>query len=114
MRLAVVALGSLAILFAPASGDDAAGVARSREPIGARILAPTVSEAIVADGPRFAPRNVAQKWPGAGWIVAAVLGAAAAFSLFGVPTNDRAFGTGSRVLAIRAWIPRGPPGLRTD
>ncbi len=113
MRLAVVALGSLAILFAPAS-DDATGVAGSREPIGARILAPTVSEAIVADGPRFAPRDVTQKWPGAGWIVAALVATAAAVSLFGTPTNDRASGTGSRVLAIRTWIPRGPPELRTD
>jgi hypothetical protein len=113
MRPAVVVLGSLAILFAPASGDDAGAVA-SREPIGARILAPTVSEAIVADGPRLAPKDVAQTWPGAGWIMAAVLAAAAARSLFGLPPNDRAPGTGSRVLAIRAWIPRGPPGLQTD
>jgi hypothetical protein len=112
MRVAVVALGSLAILFAPASGDDA-GEVGSRE-FGARILAPTVSEAIVADGLRFAPRNVAERRPAVGWIVATVLAAAAALSLFGAPTNDRAPGTGSRVLAIRTWIPRGPPVLRTD
>jgi hypothetical protein len=109
MRLAVVALGSLAILFAPATGEDS-GSLSGREPIGARILAPTVSEAIVAVTPRLAPQVPAASQ--AASVLALILAAAIAASLIGAP-HDRAAGTGSRVSVARTWIPRGPPPLRT-
>ncbi|HEV3474935.1 MAG TPA: hypothetical protein VG602_06190 [Actinomycetota bacterium] len=105
MRVAVVALGSVAILFAPAGGEDPGGTAAS-ETIGARILAPTVTEALVVDAPRF-PRSPVEQSDGA-LVLAGLVAAGVAVSMFAT-LRDPGSGRVPTVLAVRTWVPRGPP-----
>ena len=107
MRLAVVALAALAILFAPATGDEPGSVANG-EPVHARIIAPTLSEAMVGHGPRFGPRHLGQQRTETGRLLALVLAAAAAAAFLSLLRIELP-GRRSRVLAVRTWIPRGPP-----
>ena len=114
-RWAAVFLGMFALLFAPATDSSSGGSIReTREALGARILAPTGSEAIEGTGSKLA--NVGfqiakqRSWPDP--VPLAVARAAIALLLL---WTSLAWGllsrTALRLAALRSLAPRGPPGF---
>jgi hypothetical protein len=108
-------LAGFALLFAPARSQGPANRTGARDPIEARILAPTVREAFVGLAPKpSAPdlRSGAQhrSWPIA--LPVGVISAAAAsfmWAAFGARDRSR---IAPRFIALPAGVPRGPPAVQ--
>lgn len=114
-RWAVVFLGVFALLFAPATDELSGGSNReARELLGARVLAPTGSEAIEGVSPKLATRQfqIERQRSRPESILLAVAPAAAVLLLLwasfagGLPSG-KALG----LFAFRSLAPRGPPGF---
>ena len=114
-RWAVVLLGVFALLFAPATDGLSGGSNReAREALGARILAPTGSEAIEGMNSKLANVGfqLAKQRSRPDPIPLAVAPAATALLLLwtffagGFPS-----GRALRLFAFRSLAPRGPPGF---
>jgi hypothetical protein len=114
-RWAVVSLGVLALLFAPATDESSQGSSReTREALGARILAPSGSEAIESMSSKLTNVRfqVAKQRSRPDSIPLAVAPPATALLLlwaslaWGFPS-----GTELRLVAFRSLAPRGPPGI---
>jgi hypothetical protein len=110
-----VFLGVFALLFAPATDELSGGSSREgREALGARILAPTGSEAIEGMSSKLANVGfqIAKRTSRPDTIPLAVAPAATALLLLwsffagGFPS-----GTALRLVAFRSLAPRGPPGF---
>jgi hypothetical protein len=115
LRWAVVFLGVFALLFAPATDGLSGGLNReAREALGARILAPTASEAIEGVSPKLANVGfqITNQRSRPDSIPLAVAQAATALLLlwtslaWGFPS-----GRALRLVAFRSLAPRGPPGF---
>lgn len=114
-RWAVVFLGVLALLFAPATDGLSAGSNReARVTLGARILVPAGPDAIEGVSPKLAARDfkVERQRPRAGSIPLAV-GSAAATLLLLWASFARGLPAGRALspVAFRSLVPRGPPGF---
>jgi hypothetical protein len=114
-RWAAVFLGVFALLFAPAADESSGGSSReTREALGARILAPTGSEAIEVTRSKLANGSFQQvkqrSWPDS--VPFAVAPAVTALLLL---WTSFAYGFRSarapRLFALRTLAPRGPPGM---
>lgn len=112
-RWLLAALAGFALLFAPGRGEGQADRAGAREPLEARILAPTVREAFVGLAPKpSAPdlRSGAQHRSRPIAIPLGVISAVGAVSFIwaAFPARHRAR-IGPRLIAFPACVPRGPP-----
>ena len=114
-RWAVVFLGVFALVFAPGTDEWSGGSNReAREALGARILAPSGSEAIESMSSKLANvgLQIAKQRSRPDSIPLGVAPAATALLLlwtslaWGFPS-----GTSLRLLAFRSLAPRGPPGF---
>jgi hypothetical protein len=114
-RWAVVFLGVFALLFAPATEELSGGSNREApQPVEARILSPTGSEAIEGVSPKLATRHlqIARQRSRPESIPLAVAAAAAVLLLLwasfagGFPS-----GKALRLFGFRSLAPRGPPGF---
>ena len=114
-RCAVVFLGVFALLFAPATYELSGGSNReAREALGARILAPTGSEAIEGMGSKLADVGfqLAKQRSRPDPIPLAVAPAATALLLlWSFFAGDFPSGRALRLSAFRSLAPRGPPGF---
>lgn len=115
-RWVLAALAGFALLFAPGRGDGQADRARTREPIEARILAPTVREALVGVAPkpsapdlrsgvqtRSRPTALPLGLISAVWAVSLVWAASAVHGRSRIRP---------RFIALPACVPRGPPAFQ--
>lgn len=114
-RWVAVSLGVFALLFAPATDESSGGSSpQTREALGARILAPTGSEAFEGTGSKLANVRfqIAKQRFRPDSVPLAVAPAATALLLlwtslvWGFPS-----GTALRLVAFRSLAPRGPPGF---
>jgi hypothetical protein len=114
-RLLVAALAGFALLFAPGTDQEQPGRAGPQEPIQARILAPTVSEAFVGVAPKpSAPdlRSVTQHRSRPIALPLGVISALGAISfMWGASAARDRSRIGPRFIALPACVPRGPPAL---
>jgi hypothetical protein len=105
----------IAILFAPAREEHPAGpVSLGDELVGARILAPTVREAIAATDPKLSARQLAgldqRSRPGITPMLPAAVGAVLLLVLLTWLARLETR-TVLRWFVLRAVIPRAPPNL---
>lgn len=110
-------LAAFAVLFAPATEEGPAGsIANSRDLIGARILAPTIREAVVATDPELSTHDprMGERLSGPRSVPLALASIAIVVLLMwvslaaGLPS-----GGGPRLIAFLSPAPRGPPRLRS-
>lgn len=114
-RWAAVSLGVFLLLFAPAT-DESSGASNreTREALGARVLAPSGSEAIESMNSKLANVGfqVAKQRSRPDSIPLAVaLAATALFLLWTSFAGRFPSGRALRIVAYRSLAPRGPPGL---
>jgi hypothetical protein len=114
-RWAAVFLGVFALLFAPATDESAGGSApETREALGARILAPTGSEALEATSSKLA-RAGFQLGKQRSWPDLVPLAVAPAVTALLLLWTSSACGFRSaralRLFALRSLAPRGPPSI---
>ena len=113
-RWVLAALAGFALLFAPGTDEGQADRPGGREPIQARILAPTVSEALVAVARKPSDpdlRSGVRSRP-----VALPLGAisviGAIFLMWAVPAGWDRSRIRPRGIVLSAHVPRGPPAVQ--
>jgi hypothetical protein len=114
-RWVLAALAGFALLFAPGRGDWQADRAGAREPIEARILAPTVSEAFVGVTPKPSAPDLRSGAQHRSRPIASPLGVISAvgaisFMWAASAARDRPR-IGPRFIALPACVPRGPPAF---
>lgn len=114
-RWAVVFLGVLTLLFAPATDGLSAGSNReARVTLGARILAPAGPDAIEGASPKLAARDLQiERQRSRPESIPLAVGFAAATLLLLWASFARGLPAGRALspVAFRSLVPRGPPGF---
>ncbi len=107
----------LAVLFAPARDEDPLGsVPEADGSVGARVLAPSVREGILATGPKFSARlpQAADQRSGQALIPPTLASAVAILLVVFVTWSARRDSRAApRLVSLRVLVPRAPPTLQT-
>jgi hypothetical protein len=112
--LALLFLVVLALLFAPARNEELDSVSGADDPVGARVLAPTVREGIVTTGPKHSPQQlqVPDQRSELRSIQLTLASVAAALLLASLTWSARQESRAAPgLVTLRARVPRAPPSL---
>ncbi|MGH2709877.1 MAG: hypothetical protein ACRDH9_01555 [Actinomycetota bacterium] len=113
LRRTLPFLWTFAIVFAPATDETRSGPhPEHQEPVDARVLAPTVPEAIVAVGSRETLRPGTQVRRSSSDPLPPTIATSLTLLAWILLAGPRELGRRAPIIAARQVIPRAPPGLQ--